>query len=276
MFSKMYSSTHITRNISNGNRYGYENSFLIAGAGALLCSLGYSQLPETLDTRKIEQTPSQRQFSVSAWWKDVRPILTNPNQQGLIALACLFPLRFSCFSTAVALHASSVGNCGPKELGMMFTVLALCQGLGTPVGAMIADRVKGTKKKIIVPAYLLSTFAFAATAFSTDQSHFLISMAVQGCFNALAQPSIGAFTAEITPSRIRGQALSMQRQASSLIALCGPISLGLLVDATSCQTVILGTSISMAALSGVYAWRAQYDLDSETKTTTATTTTSKK
>eukprot|EP00938_MAST-03A_sp_MAST-3A-sp1_P001878 g1878.t1 len=256
--------------------YGYENSFLIAGAGALLCSLGYSQLPETLDTRKIEQTPSQRQFSVSAWWKDVRPILTNPNQQGLIALACLFPLRFSCFSTAVALHASSVGNCGPKELGMMFTVLALCQGLGTPVGAMIADRVKGTKKKIIVPAYLLSTFAFAATAFSTDQSHFLISMAVQGCFNALAQPSIGAFTAEITPSRIRGQALSMQRQASSLIALCGPISLGLLVDATSCQTVILGTSISMAALSGVYAWRAQYDLDSETKTTTATTTTSKK
>ena len=76
---------------------------------------------------------------------------------------------------------------------------------------MIADRVKGTKKKIIVPAYLLSTFAFAATAFSTDQSHFLISWPVQGCFNALAQPSIGAFTAEITPSRIRGQALSMQR-----------------------------------------------------------------
>ena len=152
---------------------------------------------------------------------------------------------------------------------MMFTVLALCQGLGTPVGAMIADRVKGTKKNIIVPAYLLSTLAFAATAFSTEQSHFLISMAVQGCFNALAQPSIGAFTAEITPSRIRGQTLSMQRQASSLIALCGPISLGLLVDTTSCQSVILGTSISMAALSGVYGWRAQYNINDNEKSSTS-------
>lgn len=242
-------------------QYGYQNSFLIAGMGAALCSLGYTQLPETLDRSKrpdVGRTSSRQpgESVVTAWWRDVKPIMLDGNQQGLIALACVFPLRFACFSTAVALHASAVSGAGPKELGLMFTALALSQGIGMPIGSWLADKAKGAKKALIVPAGLISSFAFSLSAVATTQTHFLAIMAVQGMCGAVMQPSVGAFTAEITPSHLRGQAMSLQRQAASILALVTPISMGLLVDATSCEMTIGVASMLTASCSAVYAYRA--------------------
>jgi len=247
--------------------YGLQNSFLIAGTGAMLCSLGYSQLPETLNRGNVVESTTQNDVggpesfsvrrSVASWWRTVKPILNDQNQQSLIALACIFPLRFSCFSTAVALHATAVSAAGPKELGLMFTTLALCQGIGMPVGSWIADRVSGSKKVQIIPAGLISCAAFASTAAATTQTHFLAAMAIQGLCGAFMQPAVGAFTAEVTPANVRGQAMSLQRQAGSVLSLIGPISIGLLADATSCQTAIVLTSALMASCNGIYAWKAR-------------------
>ena len=99
--------------------YGFRNSFIIAGAGAALCSLGYSRLPETLRTvpktdkeedsdsaetkaekggaaatmTKDELSSLTMREHFAAWQKDVRPLLASSNQRALIALACVFPLR---------------------------------------------------------------------------------------------------------------------------------------------------------------------------------------
>ena len=40
--------------------YGYTNSFVIAGVGAALCSLGYTQLPETL-VSKLEKVEKEKE-----------------------------------------------------------------------------------------------------------------------------------------------------------------------------------------------------------------------
>lgn len=260
--------------------YGYQNSFFIAAGGALLCSLGYTRLPETLRRPKSvevagaavasgtvkEETgaagmslPSRSglRAHVAAWREDIGPILRDPNQQALVANACIFPLRFCCISTAVALHATMVMGAGPKELGLMFTAMALCQGLGMPLGAWLADRAPGARKSLIIPAGLVSCGAFGMMAAATVQSHFVVAMAIQGFCGAFSQPAVGAFTAEVTPPDKRGQAMSLQRQASSGLALAGPISIGLLADATSCQTAILVSSALMACCTGMYAWRAK-------------------
>ena len=153
----------------------------------------------------------------------------------------------------------------------MFTTLAICQGVAMPVGSWLADRVSGAKKAQIVPAGLISCAAFASTAMATTQNHFLAAMAIQGICGAFMQPAVGAFTAEVTPSHVRGQAMSLQRQAASVLSLVGPISIGLLADATSCQNAIFLTSALMASCNAYYAFRARHPATRSIDTTDAGT-----
>mgnify|MGYP002639071969 CR=1 FL=1 len=125
--------------------YGMRTSFVIAGVGSALCSIGYTFLPETLrrkhaavdeaaavggaggaDGASTTKRKSLREHG-RAWLKDVRPILASGNQQGLIFLSIIPALRWSCFTTVVALHASETIGAGPQEIGLMFTALALSQ-----------------------------------------------------------------------------------------------------------------------------------------------------
>ena len=173
------------------------------------------------------------------WRRDTGMILTSPSQRALIALAAVFPLRFTCFSVVVALHATATMGAGPKEVGLMFTAMALSQGLGMPVGAYLADKVQGAKTALVLPAGLLSCAAFASLAYATELPHFLGAMACQGLAAAFVQPAVGAYTAEITPADKRGQAMSLQRQAQSVIGLIAPVSFGALADFSSCPTAVL-------------------------------------
>lgn len=263
--------------------YGYQNSFIIAGMGAGLCSLGYTQLPETLKKVKevdmsslsflgLNSSPSSSNDAAASpsapssppaatslldgfreWRTDMADILRCPNQQALIALACVFPLRFSCFSTAVALHLTAVAGGGPAALGLQFTAMALCQGLSMPVGAWLADKTTGPRMSLVLPAGFLSSASLGCTAFATSQEHFILAMALQGLGAGFLRPGVGAFTAEITPAHKRGQAMSLQRQAQSVLGLLGPVSMGLLADCTSCPTAIVVGSGLMAACHLAYA-----------------------
>ena len=94
--------------------YGFRNAFFVAGAGAALCSLGYTRLPETLKTPTVKEDaaeaataampPKTMREHTDAWWSDVKPLLASRNQRALIAIACVFPLRLSCVTTVVAFH----------------------------------------------------------------------------------------------------------------------------------------------------------------------------
>ncbi|GAB5369346.1 hypothetical protein AAMO2058_001396900 [Amorphochlora amoebiformis] len=184
--------------------YGYRNSFLIAGICAAVCSLSYTQLPETLNKKPLKASEAAKDVARAttnvssrglrdqsrAWLKEVKKILSSKNQQALIALACEHPIRFASFTTAVALHASNAAGSGPGELGMLFTALALSQGFAMPIGAWLADKCPGAKKRMVVPFGLASSLAFASLAFATKHEHFLISMAIQGFCAGFKQPAV--------------------------------------------------------------------------------------
>ncbi len=167
----------------------------------------------------------------------------------MILYACVQPLRFSCFATAVVLHMTDVMDAGPQFVGIMFTLMALGQGLATPFGSTVADRMtSGTARTgLVVPAMLGAQAAFGSLAFLTDPNGVYLAVAVMGGCSGMAASAVGAFSAEVTPMDKRGQALSLQRQAGSSLTLVSPIALGLLADVTSRPVAIVATSSLMAA-----------------------------
>lgn len=244
--------------------YGIRNSFFIAGMGSAICSLGYTQLPETLKMKPSVPDQSAREASwstvagshVQNWWTDIRPLLESPNQQALIAMSIVPSLRWSCFTTVVALHATAVVAAGPQQLGFMFTALAFSQGMSMTVGSYLADKCSGARKQLVIPAGLTSCVAFGSLALASSIDHFYIAMALQGFCAGFNLPAQGAFRAEVTPQHLRGQAMSLERQAGSMIGLVGPVSMGLLADFTSCPTAILFTSSLMVCCHLAYLLRA--------------------
>merc|ERR1712187_1100485 len=107
-----------------------------------------------------------------------------------------------------------------------------------PFGAYFADKITGARTTIVLPAGLLSSVSFAATGLASDLNHFLAAMAVQGFCAGFTVPAQGAFRAEVTPQEKRGQAMSLERQAGSIVSLIGPVTWGVLADLTSCQSAI--------------------------------------
>ena len=192
------------------------------------------------------------------WRTEMRGILNDPNQQALIAYACIQPLRFSCFATATVLHLTDVIDAGPQQIGIMFTLMALGQGLSTPIGATLADRMKpGTARTaLVVPALFGSQVAFASLAFVSDPAAVYTAVLLQGVATGLVASAVGAFSAEVTPQATRGQAMSLQRQAGSSLALFSPIALGLLADCSSRPVAIVATSSVMAACTFGYMYLA--------------------
>mmetsp|Transcript_34603 Transcript_34603/g.66966 ORF Transcript_34603/g.66966 Transcript_34603/m.66966 type:complete len:99 (+) Transcript_34603:2-298(+) len=94
-------------------------------------------------------------------------------------------------------------------------------------------------------------------------------MALQGFCGGFYRPALGAFTAEVTPSDKRGQALSLQRQAGSSLSLVGPITMGLISDMTSCDTAIMVGASMMVGCHLSYAVMASNDSCTKEKTTSS-------
>jgi len=254
--------------------YGYQNSFFIASFGAAACSVGYLHLPETLQRVDVPKqgpascTSSASQSRSSSFWAgaqehfrgwlaDIQPLIGCGNQQALVALSLVPALRWACFSTVITLHAASEMCAGPMEIGFMFTALALSQGLAMPFGAYLADKSRGAKLGVVMPAGLLSTVSFAAIAGATNLQHLQIAMALQGFCAGFTVPAQGAFRAEVTPQALRGQAMSLERQAGSIVSLLGPVSMGLLADCTGTQAPILATACLMAGCHIFYLLRVR-------------------
>jgi len=239
--------------------YGFRNSFFIASVGSVLCSLGYTQLPETLKLKVAEPKAAQAggvREHLERWWEDVRPLVESPNQQALVAMSIVPALRWSCYTTVVALHATATVGAGPQQLGFMFTALALSQFISTPIGSYFADKCVGPRKELVLPAGLVSCVAFASAAFAPSLEHFVAAMALQGFCAGFNLPAQGAFRAEVTPRELRGQAMSLERQAGSVIGLLGPVVWGLMADLTNCPTTILFTSSLMVMCHVTYLIRA--------------------
>ena len=157
--------------------------------------------------------------------------------------------------SVVTLHAVRVWEAGAADLGLLFSLMGISYVVGMPVGGWLANRVG--RKALIVPGLLLSNVAFGGLAFVGDRESFMAFLCCSHLLGAAAQPAVGAFTAEVLPAHVRGQAMSVARMCSDSLGMVAPIALGVIADYTDCATAILVAANMTGACTAVFALRAQ-------------------
>lgn len=230
--------------------YGVRNNFYLAGVGIGLCSLGYAQLPETLQLR--QQRPgagssdggvgggggatapspslSERTLPVQRAIAAMLPLLRSSNVQALSALAASASLGQGCFMVVLTLHAREAWGASPADLGAMFSLTGISAVAGMPIGSWLAARTG--RKALIIPGLVLSHISFACLAFVDTREAFYALLLLSSLSSAVIGPALGAFTAEVLPRTQRGQANAVSRTSGDISSLMAPIALGILVRST--------------------------------------------
>jgi len=246
--------------------YGYHVSFAVSGVAAVVCSISYMQLSETLtmpnsaslrrDGVHLVKLVENAKLFMHDWFSNIRKLSQSRNQQALVVITCAYPLIYSCLNTTLAVHAVQALAAGPKELGFIFSMRALFQAALLPVGALAADKVGGTRKAIVACSGLVCALSLASSGFATSYSGLFVALGFQGISTAFLQPSVSAFMADTTKAEERGQAISLQRQISAIVHLAAPLCLCPLGDIAGHSVSIFTSSLLISACHAAYCWLA--------------------
>lgn len=208
--------------------YDARTAFIVVGAAAAACSLGYSFLPETLVVKKPKKGADAEKEEKEAKRKTWGQLLKNKSQQSIVTMQATLAMGYSCQLAVVPMHAADVWGATPGQLGLMFSTASLMGLVAAPLGGWAAD--KFGRKGVIVPAALLSALAPATLAFIHTQEAFYGAMLCWSLGTSMLNPGLTAFAADIAPDSQRGQALSLSRQAGDVMFTAGPIGLGALAQ----------------------------------------------
>ena len=208
--------------------HGVRNSFYAAGLGVGLCSLGYSQLPETLRAAGQAARPSSRTDDISSempaaagselgaggggsergsesgggsgtrqYFEELRPLLASRNVQAFSALALASSTGQACFMAVLTLHARQLFDAAPTDIGMMFSLVGLSYVAGGPVGGWLANRTG--RKELLVPGLVLSNIAFGGLALATCREDFFALVVLSHFAGAVTAPALATLQAEVVP-----------------------------------------------------------------------------
>ena len=274
--------------------YGARLMFFIVGGAAAMCSGGFYMLPETFKgtdhqkeatetTETIETiegadgtevthatqgtpttpstttTPTPSPANDSAW--DVyRPLLRDPNQQGVMMMNFAVFCSYSSLMTVFPLHASEVlGDQGTATMiGALFATGAIVGFVGAPLGGYLADKI-GRKNTVVPAGVLISVGAIMTTLTSPETASvatMLPAILVWGVGNSMVNPGLSAFAADIAKDvRTRSQALSLSRMAADSAFLSCPLLLGTVAQVSSCSTALFTTAGLIGAANVMFALR---------------------
>eukprot|EP00808_Paulinella_micropora_P011417 g29100.t1 len=210
--------------------YGYQPAFYAVGLSALLCSFGYSRLPELLqfpcsssiaqasaDSPKspVSSLPasSSPPSSSSSWMI----LLQNPDMQAVTAVQLAFSTGIAGLLAVVPLQAAEVWGATAGNLGFLYAVMSALGFVGSPLGGWLSD--KFGRGKVMVPALLIAGCGMAGLTQATSYETSLVAALIWGFGNALIMPSLNGFVADIAPPSLRGRAMSINRTAGDLAFL---------------------------------------------------------
>jgi MFS family permease len=191
---------------------------------------------------RLREAADGMERSARTW----RAILQCPDQRLLVAISAASAISQASFMAVVPLHLAQWGA-GPASLGSVFAVVSAVYMLSMPIGSALADW-SSDKRRLAVGGMLVSQLAYGALAGAHSYDAFVLVLVASSFGSGLAGPAVGALMAEITPSAIRGQALSVHRTAADLFGLVSPIALGLIADVYSCPLALLASAGSMSAM----------------------------
>ena len=221
--------------------YGYRVPFHVVGLGSGLAALyGWLRLPETRPA--FARRPETEPGPARGWLK----LLGSRDYLAVSAVTfSVFLSRAGGRMTlmpllAVAAHGYSVAN-----VGAIFSAMAAVNLVGIVPASILADRLG--RKWAIVPSSALIAASFVLMATSTSHAGFLISAALLAAGTSVVGAAPAAYTADISPTELRGPSMGLYRSAGDAGFVLGPVLLGALADATSIGWGLAANGLVVAA-----------------------------
>ncbi|WP_256839186.1 MFS transporter [Ornithinimicrobium faecis] len=164
----------------------------------------------------------------------------------LLVILVLFVMRAGMRNTTVPLFAGDVLGMGTSTIGVLITVGAVAQISLMWHAGQVLDR-RGRR-----PVIVISLFATAAVVllftWATSPWRLLVVMVLLGVFTAYLTAAPNVVLVDVAPIEVRGTAIGVQRMATDLGQLAGPIVVGVVLDAASYTAVFLVTAGCLAVV----------------------------
>lgn len=216
-------------------------------AYALMCVLGLClsvlRLPRRAEAERLaataaEPTADTRRISTG---RPLRQLLRHPAfGVSLLVILAMFIVRSGLRNTAIPLYAEEILQMTGSAIGLLVTVAAIGQ-LSVMWHAGTSLDTWGRR-----PVVRLSLFAAAASVllFTIAREPWLlfVCMALLGLVTAYSTAAPTVIMFDITDPRIRGTAIGIQRTATDLGQLVGPVLIGLAVDQADYRVMFLLTA----------------------------------
>jgi len=204
--------------------------FLAGGIGLLAAPLIWRNLPEG----RVWQ---RARFSGSA----LRLLLQPPWRRRLIVIAATTALLAVLLEPAgllFTLFASQVLHLTPVAISELIVVSGVAGVASYLVGGVLSDRYG---RRIPATALTGATAISASLSFASGRPGFVIGNVLWSSFASAATPVLGAWSAELFPTRARATAESTGSVAAAVGSVVGLQAVGVLS-----QSVGLGTALELA------------------------------
>ena len=209
--------------------------FLAGGAGLLAAPVIWAKLPEGRVWQGVRLSGSALRLLVAPAWR--RRLIVIAATTALLAVL-LEPagLLFTVFASQV-LHLS------PAAISELIIASGVAGAASYVAGGFLSDRFG---RRIPGTALTGATAVAASLSFATGTPGFVTGNVLWSSFASAATPVLGAWSAELFPTRARATAEALSALAAAVGSVAGLQAVGLLS-----QTVSLGTALG---LTGVIAF----------------------
>ena len=195
---------------------GYSPTFLLTAASIAISLALIAVLVREPDApeggRPAYQLSLKRAFALRA--------------MGPACLIMLLSMSFSCVGSFMAIYGELRGV---EEIGLYFTVYALCLLVTRPVLGRLSDRVGTTR--VLVPAAACFAVSFILISRADSLASFLISAVVAAFGFGVCMPLMQALVFRCVPSQSRGSASNTSYMGLDIGSLVGPYLGGAIIEA---------------------------------------------
>ena len=209
--------------------------FLAGGAGLLAAPVIWAKLPEGRVWQGVRLSGSALRLLVAPAWRQ-RLIVIAATTALLAVLLEPAGLLFTVF-------ASQVHHLSPAAISELIIASGVAGAASYVAGGFLSDRFG---RRIPGTALTGATAVAASLSFATGTPGFVTGNVLWSSFASAATPVLGAWSAELFPTRARATAEALSALAAAVGSVAGLQAVGLLS-----QTVSLGTALG---LTGVIAF----------------------
>lgn len=163
----------------------------------------------------------------------------------LVIIVIMFVVRSGVRNTAVPLYAGEKLGMAAGSIGLLVTAAAVGQLSVMWHAGKVLD-TRGRRPVVIISLFgAAGSIALLAMAF--DPWRLMLVMFLLGLVTAYSTAAPTVILVDVTDPRIRGTAVGIQRMASDLGQLLGPLVIGLTLDRTTYPVAFVLTGAVVAA-----------------------------